>query len=52
MSHSKYEYVKQFETHATMLPHTWLVVRIDGRSFHRYACSPDNCGECCTVKSS
>jgi tRNA(His) guanylyltransferase len=35
MAHSKYEYVKQFELDDRLLPHTWLVVRIDGNSFHR-----------------
>ncbi|KAI4126730.1 MAG: hypothetical protein LQ338_003594 [Usnochroma carphineum] len=34
MANSKYEYVKSFEHHATLLPNTYLVVRIDGRGFH------------------
>jgi hypothetical protein len=35
MANSKYEYVKQFELADNLLPNTWLVVRIDGRGFHR-----------------
>ncbi|RKF80341.1 tRNA guanylyltransferase [Golovinomyces cichoracearum] len=35
MANSKYEYVKLYEQSDTLLPNTWLVVRIDGRSFHR-----------------
>ncbi|KAI4263285.1 MAG: hypothetical protein L6R42_001564 [Xanthoria sp. 1 TBL-2021] len=34
MAKSKYEYVKAFEQHPTLLPNTFLVVRIDGRGFH------------------
>ena len=36
MAKSKYEYVKAFETDDQLLPNTFLVVRIDGRSFHKY----------------
>jgi tRNA(His) guanylyltransferase len=36
MAKSKFEYVRQFETTDPLLPNTWLVVRIDGRSFHKY----------------
>ncbi|CAG8521424.1 11220_t:CDS:2 [Acaulospora morrowiae] len=32
MAKSKYEYVKQFEKNDSLLPNTWLVVRIDGRN--------------------
>lgn len=35
MANSKYEYVRQFELADNLLPSTWLVVRIDGRGFHR-----------------
>jgi tRNA(His) guanylyltransferase len=35
MANSKYEYVKQFELDDRLLPHTWLVVRVDGNSFSR-----------------
>lgn len=33
--HSRYEYVKSFERADTLLPNTWIVVRIDGRGFHK-----------------
>ncbi|KAL4806507.1 Thg1 C terminal domain-containing protein [Aspergillus unguis] len=35
MANSKYEYVKDFEQPDTLLPSTWIVVRIDGRGFHK-----------------
>ena len=35
MAKSKFEYVRKFERGDACLPNTWLVVRIDGRSFHR-----------------
>ncbi|OZJ02424.1 hypothetical protein BZG36_04829 [Bifiguratus adelaidae] len=37
MAKSKYEYVKQFELEDTLLPSTWIVVRIDGRGFHGFS---------------
>lgn len=37
MANSKYTYVKQFEDDPKLLPNTWLVVRIDGRAFHKFA---------------
>ena len=36
MAKSKYEYVKDFEKDDALLPSTYIVVRIDGRSFHGY----------------
>ncbi|OAX85429.1 hypothetical protein ACJ72_00200 [Emergomyces africanus] len=33
----RYEYVKAFEQDDTLLPNTWIVVRIDGRGFHRFS---------------
>ncbi|KAI8834297.1 tRNAHis guanylyltransferase-domain-containing protein [Chytridium lagenaria] len=36
MAKSKYEYVKGFEYHSVCLPSTYIVVRIDGHSFHRF----------------
>ena len=36
MANSKYEYVKAFEEVKTLLPNTYIVVRIDGRGFHKY----------------
>jgi hypothetical protein len=35
----RYEYVKTFEHANTLLPNTWIVVRIDGRGFHKSASS-------------
>lgn len=35
MAKSKFEYVRNFEADDTCLPHCWVVVRLDGRSFHR-----------------
>ncbi len=36
MANSKYEYVKTFELNDSVLPNTWMVVRIDGKGFHKY----------------
>ncbi|EGG18533.1 tRNA-histidine guanylyltransferase 1 [Cavenderia fasciculata] len=36
MANSKYEYVKAFEMPDTLIPNTWIVVRVDGRSFHKF----------------
>lgn len=33
--YSRYEYVKSFERVDILLPNTWIVVRIDGRGFHK-----------------
>lgn len=33
----RWEYVKQFEQPDVLLPNTWIVVRIDGRGFTKYA---------------
>jgi len=35
MANSKYEYVRDFERDESLLPNTWIVVRIDGRGFHK-----------------
>mmetsp|Transcript_11392 Transcript_11392/g.41694 ORF Transcript_11392/g.41694 Transcript_11392/m.41694 type:complete len:262 (+) Transcript_11392:83-868(+) len=37
MAKSKYEYVKSFEQDDRLLPECWIVVRIDGRGFHKFA---------------
>ncbi|EAS32217.2 tRNA(His) guanylyltransferase [Coccidioides immitis RS] len=37
MANSKYEYVKSFERDDVLLPNTWVVVRIDGRGFHKFS---------------
>ncbi|KAF7888316.1 uncharacterized protein EAF02_002857 [Botrytis sinoallii] len=37
MANSKYEYVKAFEQSDLLIPNTWIVVRIDGRGFHKFS---------------
>ncbi|XP_045190059.2 probable tRNA(His) guanylyltransferase isoform X1 [Mercenaria mercenaria] len=37
MAKSKFEYVKQFESEDKLLPNCWIVVRIDGKGFHRFS---------------
>ncbi|KFY45825.1 hypothetical protein V494_00744 [Pseudogymnoascus sp. VKM F-4513 (FW-928)] len=37
MANSKYEYVKSFEQPDLLLPNTWIVIRIDGRGFHKFS---------------
>ncbi|XP_043925263.1 probable tRNA(His) guanylyltransferase isoform X2 [Protopterus annectens] len=37
MAKSKFEYVRKFETDDTCLPNCWIVVRLDGRNFHKFA---------------
>jgi tRNA(His) guanylyltransferase len=36
MAKSRFEYVKQFERDNVLLPETFIVVRLDGRGFHRF----------------
>ncbi|CAI5980114.1 unnamed protein product, partial [Closterium sp. NIES-64] len=40
MANSRYEYVKQFEQPDRLLPHCWIVIRIDGRGFSKCVCRP------------
>lgn len=35
MSKSKFEYVKSYEIEDKLLMNVWIVVRIDGKGFHR-----------------
>ena len=35
MSNSKYEYVRNFESDDRLLKNCWIVVRIDGKAFHK-----------------
>ena len=35
MAKSKFEYVRHFEAVDRCLPNTWIVVRIDGKGFHK-----------------
>ncbi|KAK6496749.1 tRNA-His guanylyltransferase [Arthrobotrys musiformis] len=39
MANSKFEYVRHFEQTTTtyLLPNTYIIIRIDGRSFHRFS---------------
>ncbi|MCJ1409098.1 tRNA-His guanylyltransferase [Ptychographa xylographoides] len=37
MANSKYEYVKDYERSDCLLPSTYIVIRIDGRGFHRFS---------------
>lgn len=37
MAKSKYEYVKSFEIQDCLLQNTWIVVRVDGRNFHKFS---------------
>jgi tRNA(His) guanylyltransferase len=36
MANSKYEYVRGFERDEILLQQCWVVVRVDGRNFHRH----------------
>ena len=35
MAKSKFEYVRQFELPDSCLPNCWIVVRVDGKGFHK-----------------
>lgn len=37
----RYEYVRAFEQPDNLLPNTWIVVRIDGRGFHKFSAKYD-----------
>lgn len=37
MACSKYEYVKNFELDDKILPNVWIVVRVDGKGFHKFS---------------
>lgn len=37
MAKSAYEYVKGFESSDQILPNTWIVVRVDGKNFHKFS---------------
>jgi len=37
MAKSKFEYVKEFELSDRCLPNAWIVVRIDGKGFHKFS---------------
>lgn len=37
MACSKYEYVKNLELDDRILPNVWIVVRVDGKGFHKFS---------------
>ncbi|XP_075156109.1 tRNA-histidine guanylyltransferase [Haematobia irritans] len=37
MACSRYEYVKGYETDDSILPNVWIVVRVDGKGFHKFS---------------
>lgn len=37
MAKSSFEYVKKFEQDDTLMPNTWIVVRLDGKCFHKFS---------------
>ncbi|KAG0260117.1 hypothetical protein BGZ95_004521 [Linnemannia exigua] len=41
MAKSKYEYVKEFETDDKMLRNVYVLVRIDGKGFHKFSAAHD-----------
>ncbi|RYC65336.1 hypothetical protein CHU98_g883 [Xylaria longipes] len=41
MANSRFEYVKQFEQSDSLLPNTWIVIRIDGRGFTKLCAKYD-----------
>lgn len=34
---SKFNYLKDMETKTNLLPHCWIIVRIDGKGFHKFS---------------
>lgn len=36
MANTRFDYVRDFETNDRILPNTWIVVRIDGKAFHKF----------------
>jgi len=40
MANSKYEYVKQYEQDAALLPSCYIVVRVDGKGFTKWVVGP------------
>lgn len=37
MANSVYTYVRDYEAEVPCLPNTWIVVRLDGQTFHKFA---------------
>lgn len=36
MANSRFDYVKSFESDDKILPNCWIIVRIDGKAFHKF----------------
>lgn len=36
MANSRFEYVREYETDDRIMPNCWIVVRIDGKAFHKF----------------
>lgn len=37
MACSRYEYVKDYERDDSILPNVWIVIRVDGKGFHKFS---------------
>ena len=37
MAKSKFEYTRKFEEELRLLPNSWIVVRVDGKGFHKFS---------------
>lgn len=37
MAQSKFEYTRKFETEDKLVPNCWIVVRLDGKGFHKFS---------------
>lgn len=37
MANSKFDYVRTFELEDKIIPNVWIVVRIDGKAFHKFS---------------
>lgn len=36
MANSRFDYVRDFETDDRIIPNCWIVVRVDGKAFHKF----------------
>lgn len=36
MANSRFDYVRDFETDDRILPNCWIVVRVDGKAYHKF----------------
>ncbi|KAH8323556.1 hypothetical protein KR067_013742 [Drosophila pandora] len=41
MACSRFEYVKSFEQDDSILPNVWIVIRVDGKKFHKFSKTQD-----------